>query len=86
MKINIKDLVTLSDNNKYAVCSKTNYNDNDYLYLMDIVDNTNIKFCMEKPKGDKISVVEIENPELIQALLPLFFNEAKDILKEFEES
>ena len=84
-KIDMKDVITLSDNNKYVVCSKTNYESSDYLYLIDIVDNTNIKFGMEKIQGEQISIVEIENPELIQTLLPLFFNEAKDILKDLEE-
>lgn len=85
MNIEIKDLITLSDNNKYVVCSKTNYQDNEYLYLIDFNNNENIKFGMIKTQDEKVSIVEIENPDLIKILLPLFLNGAKDILEALEE-
>ena len=84
-KIDIKDVITLSDDNKYVVCSKTNYNNNNYLYLIDIIDNSNVKFGLEKIQGERISIIEIDNEELISTLLPLLYNNAKNILAELEE-
>ena len=85
MTIEIKDSITLADNNKYEVCSKTTYQDNNYLFLLDINDYKNLKIGMEKIQGEQISIIEIENEELIRTLMPLFFNEVKDFLKEAEE-
>ena len=76
-EIEIKDVITLSDNNKYVVCSKINYQDENYLYLIDMVDNTNIKFGLENKHNQQISIIEVENQEFIATLLPLFLDEAK---------
>ena len=82
MNIEIKDVVTLSDNRSYVVCSKIEYQGSHYLYLMDLENNENIKFCKETQKDNKTIVFEIEDKELLQQLLPLFFEEAKFILDE----
>lgn len=84
MNIEIKDIITLSDNNKYVVTSKVNYQNNMYLYLFDINDNENIKFCLEQHKDNKITVIEVEDKELIKELLPLFYNETKIAINSFE--
>jgi len=70
MNIAIKDTITLSDGNSYVVVSKTNYNDNTYYYLVDRDNHENIKFCFEKAKNG--SVLEINDKNLIQQLLPIF--------------
>jgi len=82
MNIDIKDLITLSDNNEYVVCSKTEYQGNIYLYLIDINNNENIKFGLIKYNESSVNVIELENQQLIQKLLPLFFENAKHILEE----
>ena len=51
--MNIKDLVTLSDDNEYQVISKTNYEGLVYYYLVDMNDISNIKFLYEN--GDKLT-------------------------------
>lgn len=76
MNINIKDILTLDDDNKYVVVSKVYYEGKDYLYLIDINDNKNLKFCYV----DNDAVVEISDKELNTKLLPLFFDKIKDIL------
>lgn len=81
MNIDIKDILTLSDDNRYVVASKTNYNNKTYYYLVDLNNYKNIKFCEE----DKNELVEIEDAETIKKLLLLFINSAKDILKEIKE-
>lgn len=74
--MNIKDIVTLSDDNKYQVISKTNYEGLIYYYLVDINDLTNIKFLYENI--DRLT--EVEDPELIRKLLPKLYNEIKDLI------
>ena len=76
MNINIKDILTLDDDNKYVVVSKVYYEGKDYLYLVDINNNKNLKFCYV----DNDDVVEINDKELNTKLLPLFFDKVKDIL------
>ena len=55
MNIEIRDIITLSDNNKYIVISKINYEEKNYYYLIDINDKKNIKFCYE----DNNELVEV---------------------------
>ncbi len=76
MIINIKDILTLDDNNEYVVISKVKHNNKDYYYLIDKNNNKNIKFCY----GDNDELVEIENKELITLLLPLFVNSISEEL------
>jgi len=84
MNINIKDVVTLDDDNEYAVASKVNYEGKNYYYLVDINNVTNIMFCYE----DKDELVELEDKELTTNLLPLFLEASKDLinLDEIEEN
>lgn len=74
--MNIKDIVTLNDNNKYQVISKTNYDNITYYYLIDINDISNIKFLYEHDRF----LTEVEDSELIKKLLPKFYNEIKDLI------
>ncbi len=76
MNIDIRDLITLSDGNKYIVISKVYYDNNDYLYLVDVNENNNLKYCYIEDD----SIVEITDEELNKKLLPLFFERAKDIV------
>ena len=81
MNIDIKDINTLSDDKEYVVASKTNYQDSTYYYLIDKDNNENLKFCVEKSENQ--SLIEVEDKDLIQNLLPLFVESAtKAITKE----
>ena len=73
MIINIKDTLTLDDNNEYVVVSKINYESKNYYYLLDKNNFTNIKFCYE----DNDKLVEINDKELVTKLLPLFVEAAQ---------
>ena len=58
------DLITLSNNKQYLVVSKIIYNSENYLYLVDINDNKNIKFVYEKQEQDKLKVFNVyDNPK-----------------------
>lgn len=76
MSINIKDVLTLDDDNKYVVVSKVYYEGKDYLFLVDINNNTNLKFCYL----DNDEIVESNDKELNTKLVPLFFDKVKNIL------
>ena len=76
MSINIKDVLTLSDNNKYVVVSKVLYDNKNYYYLIDLNNDANVVFCYE----DGEELVELNDKELTQKLLPLFVNASKDVI------
>lgn len=82
-EVEIKDTLVLSDGNEYVVCSKAYYDDKPYLYLIDIKNLKNIKFCEEVRIGDIHKVIEIKDASLIKTLLPMFLEAGKDILEEF---
>lgn len=74
--IEIKDVVTLSDQNEYQVVSKVDFEYRIYYYLVDINEISNVKFLYEN--NDKLT--EVEDEELVSKLLPMFYNEIKDII------
>ena len=73
MIINIKDILTLDDNNEYVVISKINYDNKNYYYLLDKNSNDNPKFCYE----DNDELVEIDDKDLTTKLLPLYIEAAR---------
>lgn len=82
MNIEIKDVITLDNKCKYVVASKVVYENIIYYYLIDINDIKNILFCYQ----DMGELVEIEDRNLIQELLPLFYGVSKNILNEYINS
>lgn len=78
MIINIKDTLTLDDNNEYVVVSKANADNRNYFYLIDKNDNSNVKFCYQ----DNDELVELNDKELVTRLLPLFVENAKEELED----
>ena len=72
----IKEIVTLSDQNDYQVVSKVDYEYRIYYYLVDINDISNVKLLYEN--GDKLT--EVDDSELVSTLLPMFYNEIKDLI------
>lgn len=76
--INIKDTLVLDDEDEYVVVSKANYNDKIYYYIINNNDNSDFKFCYQE--NDEL--VEIEDDKLIKELIPLFFNNVKEVLFE----
>ena len=78
MIINMKDTLTLDDNNEYVVVSKINVDDMNYFYLIDKNDNSNVKFCYQ----DNDELVELNDKELVTRLLPLFVENAKGELED----
>lgn len=84
-EIEIKDTLNLSDGNEYVVCSKVDYEGKKYLYLIDIENYKNVKFCEEVRTNDVDKVVNVEDGELIKVLIPLFYEASKGIIEELLE-
>ena len=74
--IEIKDIVTLSDQNEYQVVSKVDFEYRIYYYLVDINEISNVKFLYEN--NDKLT--EVEDTELINTLLPMFYKKIENII------
>lgn len=68
--IDIKDYITLDDNNKYLVVSKIIYKEETYFYFVNL--NNYSSFKILKLNQETGSLIETENQELIKILLPLF--------------
>lgn len=75
MKIDKNNILTLSNNIKYLVVSKVIYEDVIYLYLVDIIDNSNIKFvCVNNDE-----VIDVTDELLLDKILKLFMIDLKNI-------
>lgn len=82
MDIDIKDVITLDDDNEYVVVSKIVYSDETYFYIV----NTNISednneegntgFKILKLNKENQKLAEFDNQELVKELLPLFLKES----------
>lgn len=77
MEIEYQDIITLSDENKYLVASKVNYNNSKYIYLVDINDNKNLKFAEIENDGVISELDANIDAELINNLVSLFYNNSK---------
>ena len=67
--IEMKDIVTLSDDKEYQVISKINYEGLVYYYLVDMQEISNCKFMYENDDN----LTEIDDEELISRLMPIMF-------------
>lgn len=76
----IKDVLTLEDNNKYVVASKINYEGKEYYYLVDINNPSNLMFCY----NENDTMVELDDKELTTKLLPLFYEACKNEIPNIE--
>ena len=63
--MNISDIVTLSDKNKYVVASKAMHEGKSYYCLVDLNNNKNIKYCYR----DQDEVVLLKQEELSEVVL-----------------
>lgn len=67
--IEMKDIITLSDDKDYQVISKINYEGLVYYYLVDMQEISNCKFMYENDDN----LTEIDDEELISRLMPIMF-------------
>ena len=80
--MDIKDVLTLSDGNEYVIASKVNYDYKIYLYLVDINNNKNVKFCYLD--NDEVVIVKKEN--LSSSLVLKLLNQMIKVFKEEKDN
>lgn len=69
--LNQGEMLTLDDNKKYSVVYSTEYNNKNYVYLIDQDDYTNTLFCeFDNNKG----LEEVTESEMVEQLM-IKFNE-----------
>lgn len=76
MNIDEEDIIELSDNNSYFVARKTNINNTIYYCVVNIHENTDVKFLYEL--GNEL--VEVEDQKTLDKLL-VVMPRRDDILK-----
>ena len=70
------EMLTLDDNKKYSVVWTVNYNNKNYVYLIEQDDLTNTMFC----EYDNDSILnEVIDSDLIQELMSRFKQEVQGI-------
>lgn len=76
MQIDIKDIVVLEDDKEYGVTGKIVHKNKKYFQLVDIKNIKNIMYCYQEDD----ELIEIEDKELIEILMPLFLKSLNDKL------
>lgn len=71
MKISKNDLITLSDNIKYLVVGKIEYNYKTYLCLVDLLNNDNIKIV----QNIFDEVIIVDDKEILDVILRKMIDE-----------
>ena len=69
------EVLTLSNNKVYSVVSSVNYEDNNYVYLIDQDDYSNIMFCRFDEENNEL--VEVKDSKLLEKLINLVSEELK---------
>lgn len=64
MNIELRDILTIEDK-EYVVASKMVYKGERYIYLVNMSDNSDVRFCLEKEGR----IFEIFDQEVVDALL-----------------
>lgn len=64
MNIELRDILTIEDK-EYVVASKMVYKGERYIYLVNMADNSDVRFCLEKEGR----IFEIFDQEVVDALL-----------------
>ena len=84
MDLEKNNLITLDGKNEYLIVSKVIYNNTNYLFLVNIYNNEDIKVCYEKKENNQSIVVEVEDELLLNQLILLFAEDTKDMLEDIE--
>lgn len=73
--LNQGEILTLDDNKKYSVVYSTEYNNKNYVYLIDQDDYTNTMFCeFDNDKG----LEEVTDSNIVEELLKSYALSQKD--------
>ena len=76
--LNLRDIIKINNDN-FIVIGKVNYEDKDYFYLANTNKNNEFKYCAVNDDY----LVEINDSNLIQKLIPLFTDQAMNELNNY---
>ena len=82
MNIDVNKIIILDDLKEYVIASKVEYNGSSYIYILEVGNHNNYKFA--EIEDDGISVIEPDEVELINNLMPLFALDAKKTIDEMK--
>lgn len=84
MNLKIQDTIVLDDNREYAVASIAEYENETYYYFVDINNFPNLRYA--KYNKETGGFVDIEDPLIINELLPRFVLAAKDVIMDLSKN
>ena len=71
MNLKMKDVITLGDNKDYIITSIATIDGFEYLYLVEIYNYSNIKFCKLIPKSNSFGLQEINDNNILTKIMPI---------------
>lgn len=71
MNLKMKDVITLGDNRDYIVTSIATIDGYEYLYLVEIYNYSNIKFCKVFHKNNTYGLQEINDNNTLIKIMPI---------------
>ena len=71
MNLKMKDVITLTDNKDYIVTSVATIDGYKYLYLVEIYNYSNIKFCKLIPRNNSYGLQEINDNNTLVKIMPI---------------
>lgn len=78
MDLAIKKFITLDDGKEYVITSMAKYENDDYLYLVDINNMENIKFCKLISHDGTESLQEIKDDAILSKIIPILYASVKE--------
>jgi len=78
LKLNVDDLVTIGENEKYLLLDKASLDDKDYYYIVQIDDNSQptdyYTIIEEKNDGEDTFIKKVTDDKLFAKLMAIFVN------------
>ena len=71
MNLKMKDVITLGDNKDYIITSVATIDGFQYLYLVEIYNYSNIKFCKVTQKENTYTLQEINDNNTLIKIMPI---------------
>ena len=78
MDIRYKDLIKLSDGNEYVVSSMATYENEQYYYVINIHDNSIVKFLKLVYEEEQYFLEEIEDDNILLVISPILYQNIKN--------
>lgn len=75
MSLNKNDIIKLNDNTSYLILSKVLYEDIYYFYILDIIDNSNVKIISIINNN----IIEVKDDKILDKIIKLMIIDLKPI-------